>query len=96
MKVCTAVTKDTTATPANTRVTPERAPPPDPLNDAPTTYVTATVTIDARNAAATTGSTGHDAVTPRPTVSAIVAPSPAPAAAPSRYGSTNGLRNTPW
>jgi len=29
-------------------------------------------------------------------VNANVAPSPAPAAAPSRYGSTSGLRNTPW
>ena len=30
-----------------------------------------------------------------PTIT-IVTPSPAPAAAPSRYGSASGLRNTPW
>ena len=30
-----------------------------------------------------------------PTIT-IVTPRPAPAAAPSRYGSASGLRNTPW
>ena len=31
-----------------------------------------------------------------PNATAIVAPRPAPAAAPSRYGSASGFRNTAW
>ena len=87
-----AVVSDTIATPARTSVTPDLVPP----NAAPTTYVTATVARAKRNAIAGAGSTGQSAVDERATVNTIVAPSPAPAAAPSRYGSTSGLRNTPW
>ena len=48
------------------------------------------------NATTGAGSTAHDEVVSRSTVNTSVAPSPAPAAEPSRYGSTSGLRNTPW
>ncbi len=73
-------------------MTPVRLPP----NDAPTRYVTNTVRMATTNAATGAGSTGQPAVAERHTVNTSVAPSPAPAAAPSRYGSTSGLRNTPW
>ena len=80
MNVCTAVTKETTATPASTRVTPVRVPP----NAAPIVYVSRTVTIAVRNAITGAGSNAQSAVASRPTVSTIVAPRPAPAAAPRR------------
>ena len=49
----------------------------------------------ATKAIAGAGSTGQPAVAERSTVNTSVAPRPAPAAAPRRYGSTSGLRNTP-
>ena len=55
MNVCTAVTNDTTATPASTRVTPVRVPP----NAAPIVYVNRTVTIAVRNAMTGAGSTAQ-------------------------------------
>ena len=55
-----------------------------PPNEAPTTYVTNTVMTATMNAATGAGSTGHPAVASRHTVNTSVAPSPAPAAAPSR------------
>ena len=89
--VCTAVASDVTATPANTSVVAERERP----NAVPTVYVSATATTPPMNAAIGTGLIGHVAVASRFTANAIVAPSPAPAATPNKYGSTNGLRNTP-
>ncbi len=50
-----AVVSDTIATPASTSVALDRMPP----NDAPTTYVTATVASANRNATSGTGSTGQ-------------------------------------
>ena len=87
-----AVVNDTIATPASTSVLVDRSPP----NDAPTTYVTATVSIANTNDTNGTGAIGQPLPTSPQTAIISVAPNPAPAAAPSRYGSTSGLRNTPW
>src|SRR5215469_3138266 len=91
-KVCTAVRNSPTATPASSSVA---APEPN--------WVRAALTAPASDAMATPASEPMKAATgttfgprpPRYTI-AIVAPSPAPAEAPSIPESTSGLRNTPW
>ena len=90
-KVCTAVASDVTATPASTNVVAERERP----NAVPMVYVSATAMTPPMKAARGTGSIVQVEVASRLTANATVAPRPAPAATPSRYGSTSGLRNTP-
>jgi hypothetical protein len=76
-------------------VTPARmrAPVVRPLPaELPSAYVKTTAIVAPAKAA-----TGTIAlfVPAEPSAIAIVAPSPAPAATPSRYGSASGLRNEP-
>src|ERR1035437_10823613 len=86
--VCALVSSDETATPARIRVEAfERSPRPPP------SHVTLTAAI-----APTKASNGAHVgvVIPPPTSTmANVAPRPAPAATPNRYGPARGLRHTP-
>src|SRR6059036_3286417 len=78
-----------TVTPARTRAPVARAAP----TERPRTYASTTATVAPAKAA--TGTSRPDVPTD-PYAIAIVAPRPAPAATPSRYGSASGLRKTPW
>ncbi len=84
---CTAERKAVTATPASTNT-----PGPDPA-DWLTIHASPTPSSAPRKAPAGIGSTGSASGATRTIMS--VAPKPAPAAAPSRYGSARGLRKTP-
>ena len=88
MYVWALVSSDDTATPASISVAglDRRLRPP-------ISHVTTTAAMAPTNAS----SGVHDGVDTLLPSSAIanVAPSPAPAATPSRYGSANGLRKTP-
>ena len=64
------------------------------LAERPTAYVRATASAPPTNAA--TGSARWPRSESGRYAIAIVAPRPAPAATPSRYGSASGFRNTPW
>src|SRR5436190_8724164 len=85
-----AVRKVITATPESRRIAGDVSRPPTLDRK----YARNTAPSAPTNAASGTASTGP-AFDRRPPM-AIVAPRPAPAAAPSRYGSASGLRNTPW
>ena len=77
--------------PAKTKVALDRAL----LNVLPIMYVAKTATNPPTNAARGSGSINQFSVVDRRNVKTSVAPSPAPAATPNKYGSTNGLRKTP-
>ena len=86
---CAAVRNAATVTPARISVAVVRAPP----TERPIRYAATTAAIPPANDASgrTKPSTpaGPYAIT-------SVAPKPAPAATPSRYGSASGFRKTPW
>src|SRR5262245_30559070 len=85
--VCTAVMNVATITPARTSAPVARARPAE----RPSTYVRTTEIVAPPNAAG-----GSSCDEPDPYAITSVAPRPAPAATPSRYGSASGLRDTPW
>src|SRR5688572_19842328 len=89
MNVCTAVRNDATAIPPRIRLVDDRPPRPD----RPSPYAMPTPLTAPMKAAS--GTVTANAVE-GPNATAIVAPSPAPAAAPRRYGSASGFRNTAW
>ncbi len=89
-KVCTAVRNAVTATPASNSVAV-----PAPPAERPSTQLRPTPPSAPAKAANGTGPTSQ-VVTAGASTMTSVAAIPAPAAAPNRYGSASGLRNTPW